>query len=414
MRPGRLGALEERPFRLLWLGQTTSAIGDALITVATAFAVLEISDASGLGYTLAAFMGSRVLFILGGGVWADRLPRRLVMLGADAVRAAVQLALGLALLSGSAELWHFIVGSFLTGGAAAFFGPASTGLIPQLVSRERLQQANALISVSRSSIGVLGPVVSGISVAAAGPGWVYLVDAASFVASGIFLAFLRAPKSVRPERRTFVRELAEGWAEVRSRSWLWAGLVSAAFANIAIATYFVLGPLVALEELGGASAWGIALAGAPLGGLVGAVVALRIRPRRPLVVAFAVWVVPAVQLYALIPPVPALGLAVAGAAAVASVELGNVLWNTVVQQEIPEHAISRVNSYDWAVSLVFMPLGYMLAPILAVAIGLDTTLLLAAAIAIVGNLACLLVPEVRGLVRAPRPALAVEPGTALP
>lgn len=408
--PDSFDTLRERPFRLLWLGGTTSALGDALIQVALAFAVLDVSGATGLGFVFAAFMGSRILFILGGGVWADRLPRRLVMLAADLVRAAVQIALAATLLTGSARLWHFLVAAFVTGAASAFFAPASTGLLPQLVSPQRLQAANALLSISRSSASIFGPAVSGILVATVGSGWVFAFDAVTFLASAAFLAALRVPAAAPRARQTFLRELAEGWGEVRSRSWLAAGLVAAAFANVAIATYFVLGPLVAEQELGGPRAWGIALAGGPVGALLGGMVAMRLRPRRPLLVAFAIWTIPALQLLALVPPVPALGLAVAGALAVFSVELGNVLWNTVVQGRIPEQALSRVTSYDWAVSLIFMPLGYTLAPPLADSIGVDATLVLAASIAFVGNAGVLLVPSIR---RMERPApVGAEPEPA--
>jgi MFS family permease len=411
--PASLGALRERPFRLLWLGQSASSVGDALVQVALAFAVLESSGATGLGFVFAAFMGSRVLFILGGGVWADRLPRRLVMLVSDAIRAVVQLLLGIGLIAGDVGLEYFVVASFAIGAASAFFGPASMGLIPETVSPERLQEANALMSLSRSAIGILGPAASGFLVAAFGSGWVFVFDAGTYVVSAAFLAVLRVPPMPERVRQSFLTDLREGWREVRSRSWLSAGLVAAAFANIAIATYFVLGPLIAQEELGGAEAWGIALAGGPVGAVVGSILALRLRPRRPLLVAFVIWTVPAVQLFALVPPLPALGLAVAGALAVLSVELGNVFWNTVVQREIPEHALSRVNSYDWMVSLLFMPLGYTLAPILAETIGRDTTLLCAALIAAAGNAAALLVPGVRDY-RAGGPRRAGELEPALP
>jgi MFS family permease len=404
-----LGPLRNRPFRLLWLGQTGSSAGDALIQVALAFAVLDVSGAGGLGLVFAAFIGSRVLFILGGGVWADRVPRRLVMLVADAVRAAVQLVLGLQLITGNAELWHFVVGSFLTGAASAFFGPASTGLIPETVSTEELQQANALMSLSRSAIGVLGPAVGGFLVAAFGPGWVFTIDSASYVFSAAFLAVLRVPPMPERVRQNFLSELHEGWREVRSRTWLSAGLVAASFANISIATYFVLGPLVAEDELGGAEAWGIALAGGPIGAVIGSMLALRLRPRRPLFVAFLIWTVPSLQLLALVPPLPALALACAAAASVLAVELGNVFWNTVVQRDVPEHALSRVNSYDWMVSLLFMPLGYTIAPVLAEQIGRDRTLVLAAAIAAIGNLAALTVPSVRAYRAMPAPAPASSP-----
>jgi hypothetical protein len=404
LRGDYLVALRERRFRLLWLGQTTSAIGDALIQVALVFAVLDVSGAGGLGFVFAARMSAMILFILGGGVWADRLSRRAVMLAADVVRGATQVAVAVLVLTDGAALWHFVVAAFVTGAASAFFGPASTGLIPQTVPAGLVQQANALISLSRSSISIVGPVASGFLVVAFGAGWVFALDAATFLASAAFLSVLRVTQTPERVRQTFLADLADGWREVRARSWLSFGLVSAAFANIAIATYFVLGPLVVSEELGGARDWGIALAGAPVGALIAGLIALRIRPRRPLFLAFAIWAIPAVQLLALIPPLPALGLAVAAAVAVGAVELGNVLWNTVLQQRIPEHALSRVSAYDWAVSLLFMPLGYTLAPPLAEEIGVDATLALAAAIAAVGNLAALLVPSVRRMERLAGPA----------
>ena len=140
----RFGPLEERPFRLLWIGQATSAVGDAMIPVALAFAVLGLTrSASDLGLVLAAFMTARVVFLLAGGVWADRLPRRFLMILCDIVRAVTQALLAVALIAGVAEVWHFVVVSAVVGACAAFFFPASMGLVPQTVSAPRLQQANA-------------------------------------------------------------------------------------------------------------------------------------------------------------------------------------------------------------------------------------------------------------------------------
>lgn len=156
----RPGALSERPFRLLWLGQTTSAIGDALVPLALTFAVLDVGGAKGLGLSLAALMGTRAVLVLVGGVWADRLPRRLVMLGCDALRAAIEFTTVVVIVTGNASTWFFVCTSALFGAAAAFFSPASTGLIPQVVSAARLQQANALVSLSRSTISVFGPAVA--------------------------------------------------------------------------------------------------------------------------------------------------------------------------------------------------------------------------------------------------------------
>jgi len=187
----RAGALSERPFRLLWLGQTTSAIGDVMVGVALAFAVFEIGGgAAQLGLVLASLTVGRMAFVLVGGVWADRLPRRLVMLSCDAIRAVVQAFVAVALLNGAAEIWMLAVTSFVFGAASAFFLPAATGLVPQTISAGRLQQANALLALSRSSVQVVGPAVSGLIVVAAEPGWVFAIDALSFVASAAFLSVL--------------------------------------------------------------------------------------------------------------------------------------------------------------------------------------------------------------------------------
>ena len=400
-RAGRLGALEERPFRLLWLGQTLSALGDAFIPVALAFAVLlELGgSAADLGLVLASFTVAQVVLTLVGGVWADRLPRRAVMIGADVVRAGLNAFLAVVLITGTAELWHLVAGAGISGAAIAFFNPASSGLIPQTVSAARLQQANALIRVSRGTIQIFGPAVSGLLVAGFGPGWAFALDSVSFVASVAFLAALRLPSAARRSRQPFVRELADGWREVRSRTWVWASLVCFSLSNIAVATYFVLGPLVVFEELGGAPDWGLILTGGSIGAVVGGIVAIRIRPAFPLRWAYPPILFCSLQLLFVIPPVPALGLALAAALAVAGIEIANVLWYTTLQERIPGHALSRVTSYDWMVSLVFMPVGYTIAGPLADAIGVDATLLLAAGLCAAANLGVLAIPSVRNLRR---------------
>ena len=395
----RLGALSERPFRLLWLGQTTSAIGDALVPLALTFAVLDVGGAKALGLSLAALMGTRAVLVLVGGVWADRLPRRLLMLGCDLLRAAVEFTTVVVIVTGNASTWFFVCTSALFGAAAAFFSPASTGLVPQVVSAARLQEANALVSLSRSTIYVFGPAVSGLIVATAGAEWVFGINGVTFVVSAFFLARLSVPGRERGPRQAFFADLAEGWREVRSRSWVAAGLVNFAFVNIGIASYFVLGPLIVEEELSGASSWAIAMTGASIGGIVGAMIALRFKPIHPLRWSFGLIAFTAVQLLALIPPLPAVGLALIALLTVASIEIAGTFWNTTLQERIPEHVLSRVVAYDWLVSLVFMPLGYVAAAPLAEAIGTDTTLIGLAALNASACIGILLVPSVRNMRR---------------
>ena len=395
---GRLGALEERPFRLLWIGRTTSSFGDAITNVALAFAILEISSATALGVVFAIATISRTAFTLIGGVWADRISRRLVMLVADVLRGGAQGALGVLWITDAIEVWHFGVAAAVVGGASAFFGPASTGFIPDTVGRARLQEANALISLSDGAAHLAGPALAGVLIAAFGLGFGLLFDAATFGVSALALALIsvREHEDAR-ERRRFVHELAEGWREVRARAWLQVAFGSFALGNLGIAVFFVLGPQVFAEELGGARDWGIAMSIAAAGGIAGSVAALRLRPRHPLRVSFPIVMGAVLATLSLVPPLPALLVGLAAASFFFGSTFGNALWDTVVQQRIPRHVISRVNSYDWLISLVFMPLGYALAGPLADLIGRDATLLAAAVAGTIAYLGPLLSGEVRSM-----------------
>ena len=392
-----LGPLRERPFRLLWLGQTASGVGDAVIYIALVFAVLDIGSKADLGFILAAFWLSRTVFVLAGGVWADRLPRRLIMLTCDGIRAGIEAFTCVMVLTGHMQIWMFVATSALFGTAAAIFGPASTGLIPQLVTGERLQQANALLGLSRSAVNIGGPAISGILVAAFGPGWVFGINSLSFLASAAFLAVLPVPPRERAERQTFFADLARGWREVSSRTWLWASMIVFSISNIAIAALTVLSAVVADEELGGAKAFGLMGTGAAVGGMLGGVYALRARPSRPLVVQFLIMIPLGLHLLLFIPPAPLAILAVTSAAWVFGVQAGNAIWEANLQRRVPGDALSRVSSYDWLVSIVFMPVGLTIAPVAADTFGADAVLAAAAALTLVANLAILLVPSVRNL-----------------
>ncbi|MCP9486601.1 MAG: MFS transporter [Gaiellaceae bacterium MAG52_C11] len=394
--PDSFGALRERPFRLLWLGQGTSAIGDAMTGVALTFAVLGTSgSATDLGIVLGAFTIAHAVFILAGGVWSDRLPRRLVMLAADIVRATVQATLAVLLITGNTELWHFVAIAFVTGAAESFFGPASTGLIPQTISPARLQQANGLIALTRSGSWIFGPALSGVLVATVGAGWVFAIDAASFLVSALFLSLLRVPLPAVPERQSFLADLAHGWREVRSRQWVWASLIAFGIGNMAWGAMSVLGPLVAEQEFSGPTTWGLLSAAGGIGGVVGGVLVLRWRPRRPLLTSHLVILVFGVQLFAFAVPIPVPALMVLSFLGILAVVVANTIWETVLQAKVPRASLSRVSSYDYAVSFIFMPIGYAIWGPLAAAIGIRTTLILAGAIVIATKLAVVLAPEIR-------------------
>lgn len=404
---GRLpfGPLAERDFRLLFLGRTISLFGSAFAPIALAFAVIVLTGSpSDLGLVLSAYMLAHLVFLLAGGVWADRLPRNLVMVTSDLLSGAAQLAAAALLLTGSAQAWHLIVLGAVRGGASAFFMPASTGLVPQVVSRGRLQEANALLSLSRNSTRIAGVALAGILVATVGPGWALALDGATYVLGALFVAMLRVPH-VRPaEERQFLRELSEGWREFRSRSWLCVTIVQFALINAyAIGAFLVLGPFVAEQHLGGATAWGFILAAEAAGMIVAGVVALRYRPQRPLLVATlaVLTMAPLLALLGLAAPL-ALILPTAFVAGV-GLELYGVFWDTTLQQHIPDEKLSRVSSYDVLGSFALIPIGVAVMGPISDAIGVADTLMGGALIVILATLAVISVSDVRNLRRVDLP-----------
>jgi MFS family permease len=263
-------ALRERQFRLLFTGQIVSLLGDAITGVALAFAVLDLTgSASDLGYVFAAKAVPLVAFLLVGGVFADRLPRRAVMLTADVTRGAAQGAVALLVLTHSAHIWELVVLQAVSGTATAFFNPASTGLTPMTVSPERLQQANALRGLSMASTGIAGSVISGALVVGVGPGWALAIDAASFAVSAFFLAQLRLPAHEKLPPQSFLSDLREGWREFASRTWVWVIVLAASIGNMMGSVFGVLGAVISKASLGGAGAWAAILASLGIGSLVG-------------------------------------------------------------------------------------------------------------------------------------------------
>jgi len=401
----RLGPLRHRAYRLVWLGRATSSFGDRLIFIAFAFAVLHVGGgASDLGLILGAGTLVRVVLLLAGGVWADRLPRQLVMLTTDGIRGALELVLALLLISGHATLWQLTAGYVIHSAAASFFGPASDGLVPQLVPRAEIQQANALLELTQNVPAIFGPVLSGVLIAAFGTGWVFAIDAATFGVSAVCLALVRLPPREPREQESFLRELTTGWNAVRSRDWYWQNLITHALWNFAFPFLNVLGPVIAVQHLGGADAWGFISGASGLGYVLGSLLVLRWRPRKPLVVGNLGLVLGAAPLLLLAKPTGTWQIAAAIFASSFGLALLNTLWVSVVQAQIPEEVLSRVSSWDWLISLVINPAGLALAGPVAAAVGTRTALIVAAAIIAVPNALVCLVPSVRGIEREPDPA----------
>jgi MFS family permease len=397
----RNGPLVLRPFRLLFLGRTTSFIGNAFANVALAFAVLELTGSKAdLGYVLAARSIPQVIFLLVGGIWADRLPRHLVMVTSNVVSGASQGAIALLLLTGHAQVWHLMVLGAVNGLSSAFFFPAAVGIVPQTVPKPLLQSANAILRLGTNSSYIVGAALGGLVVAATSPGIGIAADAATFFLAALFTALIRLPSELRMEASNFFAELAEGWREFSSRAWLWSIVVQFGFVNaIVVGSEGVLGPAIAKDHLGGAAAWGLILTAQSLGLIAGGLLLLRLKPRRLLLVATLGFLLTIPFLLGLAGPAPLVGLIALAAVAGIGSETFGILWDTTMQQEIPQEKLSRVYSYDALGSFVLIPLGFAAAGPAADAFGTRPTILGAAAISLTATLAVLFVRDVRTISR---------------
>ncbi|TML33459.1 MAG: MFS transporter [Actinobacteria bacterium] len=396
-----MAPLAEREFRLLFLGRTVSFIGNAFATTALAFAVLDVTGSKAdLGYVLAARSVPQVVFLLAGGVWADRLPRHHVMVGSNLASGASQAALAGLLLTGSAHFGELIALAAVNGTSSAFFFPASIGIIPQTVPAPILQSANALLRLGLNASWIGGAALGGIVVAASSPGWAIAADAGTFFVAAALVAAMHLPPGLRLQGSSFIAELGQGWREFRSRSWLWAIVLQFSFVNAATTgSRDVLGPAVAKAQLGGPASWGAVLAADAIGLVCGGLAMLRLRPRRILLTAtFGIFLLPLTPLALAFP----LSLpAVIGAAFLAGVgtEIFGVLWDTTVQQEIPGEKLSRVSSYDALGSFVLIPVGLSAVGAISALVGTRTTFFGAAALIVAATALVLLIRDVRTLER---------------
>ncbi|MFI6263529.1 MFS transporter [Micromonospora sp. NPDC051006] len=390
--------LRLRTFRLLFLGRTVSAVGDAVVPAALVLAVLRATGSTAaIALVLGAAMVPRLLLLPLGGVLADRFDARRVAILADLTRCVTQLAVGLELLGGDPSLTSITVASAVGGAAAAFALPTASPLVAGTVDPAQRQQANALLGTTANASRLAGPALAGALIWAAGPGWAFVLDAGSFALSAALLAVIRVRHVPQPARRSLTADLVHGWHEVRARSWFWSSLLAHGVWNGAAAVLITLGPAVAVDRLGGEGVWLLMLQAGAVGMLAGSMLAGRLRPRRPVLLAnlgLAGYAAPLVLL-AVAAPAPAVVLAYG--IALAALGYLNPVWETVVQSQFPPQVLARVTSYDWLVSLGATPVGYALAPLAARAWGDPAPLAAAGVLVLVACAGTALVPGVRRL-----------------
>ncbi|GII60356.1 MFS transporter [Sphaerisporangium krabiense] len=389
-----------RDFVLYFGARAVSLLGDAMLPVATALAVGAIYGVSGVGYVLAIYTAPFVLFIPFGGVFADRLGARTMMVGADLIRIFTQTAVAVAFFAGAPPLWLLLSASFLSGTATAMFQPGVNGMVP-LVAKDP-QHANGTLKIADAATQLGGPVLAGVLMTLTGAGAVYAVDAGTFLLSGLCLALIRlAPAAAGAKARsTVLVDLRRGWLEFRSRSWMWSVILIWVFFGILVfGPYIPLGSRLIGDRLGDA-AYGWVMAGLGCGTVLGGLIAIRLRPSRPLaaggVAIFGFGFMPLTV--ALEPPLPWLmaGHLVGGM----SLAFWSVMWATSVQTQVAPDVLNRVSAYEIAGSVSGIAVGQALVGPVSQVVSPRDLLFVSAGVSFAVCAALLLTSPVRRLRRA--------------
>ena len=374
LRPGS-GVLKHRDFRLLLIDRFLAPSAFQISVVGVSFAVLALTGSTAdLSYVLAAQIAPTLVFAPISGVVADRIKPQYVVAAANLMVALCEGTLGLLVLTHHAQIWEMMLLEAGTGTAVAIFYPASQALLPRLVPDADLQQANAVSRLVMNGAMMGGAAIGGITVAAVGPGWALFADACGMLAAVTPNLLIKAAGNMRVETPGFFRELREGWQEFSSHTWLWGivceyGLVLMAWYG----SFSVLGPAVAKAHLGGPAAWGAILSSESVGLIVGGLIALRFKPRRPMLFVAATGAAIAIPTLALAMLWPLWLICAGTLLSGILLEMMMVQWNLVMARYIPPDKLARVSAYDVLGSVVAMPAGALLAGPVAGAVGISAT-----------------------------------------
>jgi MFS family permease len=370
-------ALRSRPFALLWLGQTISTLGDGVNLTALAWQVLVLTGSgAAMGIVLIATSVPRLLFLLLGGVIADRLPRRLVMLWADAGRAVAVGAIAILSYTNTLQFWQLIALGLLFGLSQAFFLPAYQSIAPQLVEVEALPSANALNGLTRE-IGILvGPALGAVLVANFSTASAFGFDALTFLVSALCLLAVRVPikpllaqeglntePAQHPGARGVFADIREGIGYIATSSWLWVTIAIASLGNALRAPYSVTLPLHVRDFYhSGVGLYGAIISASAVGAILATLIVGQVRRiHHRGVVAYSALVVSSLAMMAFALPVPhdLVPMVTLTAFALDGAGIGcfEIIWVTVLQEMVPSEKLGRVSSVDFVGSFLFQPLG---------------------------------------------------------
>jgi MFS family permease len=387
-------------FTALATSRFISNVGNGISPVALAFGVLALPGATGkdLSFVMAARMFPMIALMLFGGVVGDRYKRNRIVGGADIIGSGFAAISAISLIVNHSSVFLLALMGALFGILNALWWPAMSGVLPEVLPKEKLQHGNAVIALTTNIGYVVGALLGGILVTAFGSGWALLVDAISFLIAGIIVWNLDLPKIVREKVNTVYQDLKSGWHEFISRSWVVAVVLAFAIVNLAYESLLqILGPLNFSKLEDGPQFWSFNLAALTAGMLLGSIISLKVHFSRPLLFAMLIISATAIWDFSLALSAPLWISLVCAFLAGIAVDIFMVVWNTSLQSHIPEESYSRVVAYDALGSYGLSPIGIAAAGPLAELFGVSTMLFITGALTLTAALATLTVKSVREL-----------------
>jgi MFS family permease len=400
--PGSL--LSYKGYRNFFISGLIFVLGASAFPIALAVTVLDNGgDASALGLILAARVAAGTLFMLVGGVWADRLPRKWIMIGADSFRAVICLAL-LFVSAHELPLWAIGLLVFLMGLGDSFGAPAGSAIVPSLLPDHLLPAGNVAKGIVGKVGNIVGPGLGGLAIVSIGADWTFGIIGVSFLLATSLIFTIHEPprQEILEDKPTFLFELKEGFKLVWEIKWIAASIAMASFQlMIIVAAETVLLPVISRREFGTDTVFALSAAAFSLGGALSAVAAIKFKTKKPGLVAISLWGVfamaPLVLAFPINEPIVVIGYFIAGL----SIGGWEAYWITAVQREVPQDMQGRVFSIDMVGSGGLMPIGMALVGPAVVLMGERTFLLSAIVIHILICYLVLLVPGVKEM-RDPR------------
>ena len=389
-----------RQYRILIAALTLSLFGEGVWIVAIVWQVIEVGGGpADLSLVATGSSIGLVLAVLVGGVAADRVPQKRILIVVEATKTVVAAVVAVLALTGSLELWHLALAAFVLGLAAGFFFPAYSAMLPSVLPADELLAANGVEGVLRPALlQAAGPAAASVVIAVFSPGLAFAVVAGSQLLAVLGLAFL-APMPLRREEpartdaaapvhplRAVFGDLREGVRYMVRTPWLLGTLL---FASVAILV--IIGPIEVLlpfavrdQTGGGAGSFAVVLAAYGVGGAIGSIlVASRPLPRRYLTIMVLLWGAGSL-------PIAVVGftnelwvMAVALFLVGFTASAATVIWGTLLQRRVPPAMLGRISSLDFFVSLAFMPVSMAVAGPVGELIGIAPAFVVAGVVPVI-------------------------------